>query len=104
MAFVLHRLTGVGVLAYLYLHLVVLTQLVRGRDAWDGFVAFATSPLILAADVVLLAALLFHGLNGIRVSLVGAGLVRDRRAFVLAALAATVVVACLAAVRLSGVA
>jgi succinate dehydrogenase / fumarate reductase cytochrome b subunit len=77
-AFALNRLAGLGVLLYLYLHLVILSQLARGPEAWDAFVALATSPPVLAFDVVLLAGLLIHGLNGIRVTLLGLGLVVSR--------------------------
>jgi succinate dehydrogenase cytochrome b subunit len=78
-AFALNRLAGLGILVYLYLHLVILSQLARGPEAWDSFVALASSPLILAFDVVLLAGLLIHGLNGVRVTLVGFGLVVSRQ-------------------------
>ncbi len=78
-AFLLNRITGLGVLAYLYLHLLVLSTLIRGQEAWDGFIAFATNPLMLVLDVVLLAGLLIHGLNGIRVTLTGFGLVLGRQ-------------------------
>jgi succinate dehydrogenase / fumarate reductase cytochrome b subunit len=78
-AFALNRATGLGVLVYLYLHLVVLSLLARGPDAWDGFIAIATNPAFLALDVILLFGLLAHGLNGIRVSLVGLGIVVDRQ-------------------------
>jgi succinate dehydrogenase / fumarate reductase cytochrome b subunit len=85
-AFILNRLTGLGVLLYLSFHLVVLSLLARGPSAWDGFVSLAGSPLFLCFDVVLVFGLLFHGLNGIRVTLVGFGLVVDRQRAMLVAL------------------
>jgi succinate dehydrogenase / fumarate reductase cytochrome b subunit len=78
-AFMLNRATGLGVLLYLYVHLAVLSMLARGPDSWDGFIAIATNPVFLLLDVVLLFGLLAHGLNGIRVSLVGLGIVVDRQ-------------------------
>jgi len=79
-AFILNRATGLGVLLYLYLHLVVLSQLAVGAQAWDGLVhGFFLNPIVLALDVVLLAGLLIHGLNGIRLTLVGFGLVMSRQ-------------------------
>jgi len=77
-AFALNRLSGLGVLLYLYLHLVILSQLARGPEAWGGFLAVATSPVVLTFDVVLLAGLLIHGLNGVRITLLGFGLVLSR--------------------------
>jgi succinate dehydrogenase / fumarate reductase cytochrome b subunit len=79
-AFALNRLTGLGLVAYLYLHLGVLFLLSQGPDGWDAFVDFALSPPILLMDVVLIFGMLFHGLNGIRVGLVGYGMVATRQA------------------------
>ncbi len=104
-AFALNRLAGLGVLLYLYLHLVILSQLARGPEAWDAFVAVATNPLILAFDVVLLAGLLVHGLNGIRVTLLGLGLVLSREKALYVALMVIAGIALLAgAARIFGVA
>ncbi len=86
LAFILNRVTGLGVLFYLYLHLVVLSQLAVGPAAWDSLLKNVfLNPVFLMLDVVLLAGLLIHGLNGIRLALVGFGLVVDRqRALLLA--------------------
>lgn len=84
-AFILNRLTGLGVLLYLYLHLVILSQLAQGPKAWDSFVSLALSPPFLSLDVLLIFGLLAHGLNGIRVTLVGFGLVVDRQKALFAA-------------------
>ena len=83
-SFVVNRLAGLALVAYLYLHLLLLSMLVRGPDAWDAFVNLATSPPFLALDVLLLAGMLLHGLNGIRVALVGLGLVASRQKALLA--------------------
>jgi len=80
LAFILNRITGLGVLFYLYLHLIVLSQLAVGPSAWDSLLRnFFLNPLFLILDVVLLAGLLIHGLNGIRLALVGFGVVVDRQ-------------------------
>jgi succinate dehydrogenase / fumarate reductase, cytochrome b subunit len=78
-AFILNRLTGMGLVLYLYMHLVILSLLVQGPNAWDTFVEIALSPPVLVFDVILLAGMLFHGLNGIRIGLVGMGLVVNRQ-------------------------
>jgi succinate dehydrogenase / fumarate reductase, cytochrome b subunit len=84
-AFVINRLTALGLVGYLYLHLVVLGTLLRGPEAWDGLVALFGKPVFLALDVVLVGGLAFHGLNGLRVALVGSGLLVDRERALLAA-------------------
>ena len=78
-AFSLNRVTGLGLVFYLYLHLAVLSMLLRGEGAWNGFLELATTPLFLGLDVLLIVGLLFHGLNGLRVALVGTGLVPNRQ-------------------------
>jgi succinate dehydrogenase cytochrome b subunit len=78
-AFALNRVTGVALVVYLYLHLGVLSILLFGASAWDDLLGIATSTAFLALDVVLLFGLLFHGLNGIRVGLVGSGVAPDRQ-------------------------
>ena len=85
-AFLLNRVTGLGVLFYLYLHLIVLSQLAAGPGAWDSLLKnWFLNPVFLVMDVVLLAGLLVHGLNGIRVALVGFGLVVSRQKALLGA-------------------
>jgi succinate dehydrogenase / fumarate reductase cytochrome b subunit len=78
-AFALNRLTGIGLTVYLYLHLIVLSLLLRGDEGWNQFLAIARTPLFLALDMVLIFGILFHGLNGIRVGLVGTGVATHRQ-------------------------
>jgi len=82
-ALALHRITGVVIVFYLYLHLGVLSMLLIGHSAWSSFLSVVTAKSFLALEVVLIAAVLFHGLNGIRVALVGSGLAvrRERTLF-----------------------
>ena len=77
-ALALHRLTGLVIVVYLYLHLGVLSMLLIGSSAWGSFLSLVTAKSFLALEVVLIAAVLFHGLNGIRVALVGSGLAVSR--------------------------
>lgn len=74
LAFALNRLTGLGLTAYLFLHLIVLSQLLRGPEGWNDFLRIAKSPLFLMLDVVLLFGVVYHMFNGIRVALVGMGM------------------------------
>ena len=68
-AYALNRITGIGLVVYLYLHLAVLSLLSRGPSSWDSFVSLARAPFFLTLDVILLAGILIHGLNGLRVTL-----------------------------------
>jgi succinate dehydrogenase / fumarate reductase cytochrome b subunit len=70
--FTLNRLTALGLTFYLGLHLVILSKLVQGQKAYDDFVAFAQLPLIKFGEIILITAVLFHGLNGIRLTVLAA--------------------------------
>ncbi len=72
-AFALNRLTGLALVVYLYLHLGVLSILLGGESGWSSLLSVVTSAVFLGADVVLIAVLLFHALNGVRVGLIGSG-------------------------------
>jgi len=103
LAFIVNRLSGLGLVLYLYMHLLILSLLVQGPGAWDTFVDIALSPPVLVFDVVLLAGILIHGLNGIRVGLVGLGFVASRqRALFIAAMVIAAFVAFVGAIRIFG--
>ncbi len=72
-AFALNRLTALGLVLYLFLHLWTLRLLTRGAAAWDAFIQKAKTPPFLVLDGLLLLAVLFHGLNGLRLALVASG-------------------------------
>ena len=80
-AFAINRLTGLALVVYLYIHLGVLTLLLAGASMWNDLLRVVSSRTFLVFDLLLLFGLLFHGLNGIRVALVGSGIgVRRQRA------------------------
>jgi succinate dehydrogenase / fumarate reductase cytochrome b subunit len=82
---------------------MILSMLVQGPNAWDYFVNIALSPPFLALDVFLLAGMLIHGLNGIRVGLVGLGLVASRqKALFIAVMVIAAFVALVGALRIFG--
>lgn len=68
-AFILNRIAALGLVFYLYLHLFVLGKLAQGPQAFDQFIATAKSPLYILGELLVIAAALYHGLNGIRVIL-----------------------------------
>ena len=82
-AFILNRLSGIGLTIYLFLHLAVLSTLARGPAAYDGFIALARSPLMLLGELLVVVGGLYHGLNGLRVALTsfGVGVPRQKQMF-----------------------
>ncbi|MBE3589301.1 MAG: succinate dehydrogenase, cytochrome b556 subunit [Firmicutes bacterium] len=72
-AFVLNRITGLLLLAYVFVHLAVLSVLFQGPAGYDRLVRWMSSWPFLLFDVALVAVLLVHGLNGVRLVFVGLG-------------------------------
>jgi succinate dehydrogenase / fumarate reductase cytochrome b subunit len=72
--------------AYLYIHLAVLSLLVRGPTSYDTFVDVVRSPVFLSLDLVLIAGWLIHALNGLRLTVIGLGFgVRAQRTMLVGA-------------------
>ena len=97
-AYALNRITGIGLVVYLYLHLGVLSLLLRGPSSWGSFVSLARSPYFLTLDVILLAGILIHGLNGLRIALTGFNVGVKKQKVLFSALILVAVVALSAAV------
>ncbi len=71
-AWLLHRITGLAIVFYLFMHIIVISTVIWGR--FDATMAFLKSPVFVAGELLLIAAGLFHGLNGIRIILFDLGL------------------------------
>ena len=78
-AFILNRLSGLGLTLYLFLHLIMLGQLAKGPEAYDGFIALVKSPLFLAGELLVVAAAFIHGLNGIRIGISSFGYLEGKQ-------------------------
>lgn len=66
-SWVAHRVTGVLIFFFLFVH-VLDTALVRvSPEAYDGVVATYKTPIVALLEYGLVAAILFHALNGLRV-------------------------------------
>ncbi|HEY3344747.1 MAG TPA: succinate dehydrogenase, cytochrome b556 subunit [Anaerolineaceae bacterium] len=73
-AFVMNRLSALGLTFYLFLHLYALHQLAQGPQVYDGFIALVRSPIFTLGELVVVVAGLYHGLNGVRVILTSLGI------------------------------
>jgi len=79
LAWVLHRLTGLGLMFYLTLHIFVTRQFqvaatnpdkVEGASQFTEIYGLLTHPFFGLLEIALLGAVLYHAINGIRVLLV----------------------------------
>ena len=82
LGFWIQRLTGVGLLAYLFLHVHTI-NLLRERESFDEALRQFRAPLFKLAEVALLGCVILHSLNGIRLTMVdaGVGLPKQRQMF-----------------------
>jgi len=72
-AYVLQRVSGIALGLYICMHVYVTHLLVRGPGAFDRAMAVLANPFFKLGEVALLAAVLFHGLNGVRLLVVDTG-------------------------------
>ncbi len=73
-AYALHRITGVVLVFYLLMHITVISSaMVGGKSAFDALLGILQTPLFVVADLGLVAVVLFHGLNGVRLILFDLG-------------------------------
>ena len=68
-----HRLSGLGLIAYMVLHIVETANRLRGEQAWAGLMGLFASPPFKVIEYLLFAMAVFHAMNGIRLILVELG-------------------------------
>lgn len=69
-AWILHRVSGIALIGYLFLHIYSVSPLSQGRAAFDAKMQSFSSPLFMFGEWFLFAFVLFHSLNGVRIVLV----------------------------------
>jgi succinate dehydrogenase / fumarate reductase cytochrome b subunit len=71
-AYILHRLSGLGILAYFLMHIAVTSLRVTGTYLWlDG--GLLDKPVFKVGEFMVFAAFAYHALNGVRLVLVELG-------------------------------
>ena len=65
-AFIVHRVSGLLLAAFIPLHFWALGQALAGEAALDGFIAWTDSPLVKVAEFGLVVALAAHLGGGMR--------------------------------------
>jgi succinate dehydrogenase / fumarate reductase cytochrome b subunit len=68
-----HRISGLGLIAYMVLHIVETANRIRGEQAWAELMALFASPPFKVIEYLLFAMAVFHAMNGIRLILVELG-------------------------------
>jgi len=80
-SFIFHRLTGIGVLVFLCLHILDTALIVLGPEHYNRIIQLYRVPFFRVMEVGLFACVLFHALNGVRIILIDfwEGLTRYQR-------------------------
>lgn len=68
-----HRLSGLGLIAYMVLHIIETANRMRGEEAWAELMALFSSPPFKVIEYLLFAAAVFHAMNGVRLLMVELG-------------------------------
>ncbi len=80
-AWLLNRITGLAVTLYLGAHIWVIHHLSKGREGFDKVMRFIQNPVTMVLELLLIGAVLYHGINGARIMLVEfAGASRHQKA------------------------
>ncbi len=64
--YTLHRVTGLGLLTYFVLHILVTSSRALGQSAWERAMSTVGGPAFKVGEYLVFAAFAFHALNGIR--------------------------------------
>ena len=83
-AWILFRISGLVLAAYLFVHIWVISQgRVSGASTLNSFFSTFDKPFLVFLDSVLVAAVLYHALNGVRILLMdlGVGITRHKVVF-----------------------
>lgn len=67
-SWVLHRLTGLGVVLFLFLHVIDTAWAVTNPEDYVKAIASYQSPLFTIGEFGLIAAVVYHALNGLRIA------------------------------------
>jgi succinate dehydrogenase / fumarate reductase cytochrome b subunit len=66
-AWMLHRLTGLGVLLFLFVHILDTALILLGPQLYNRILQIYRLPFFGLCEIALFAAVLYHALNGIRI-------------------------------------
>ncbi len=69
-SWVLHRLTGVGIMVFLLAHILDTAMIGWGPSAYNKMIALYRRPYFRVGEVALAGAVLYHALNGIRITII----------------------------------
>ena len=72
-AYTLHRITGVGLVFYFVMHIIVTGSRIGGPEKWEQTMALYETPWFKFGEFLVFIAFSFHAINGIRLALTELG-------------------------------
>lgn len=72
-AFILHRISGLGILFYFILHIFVTGSRIGGPKEWESTISTFKTPLFKFGEFLVFLAFAYHALNGVRLVLAELG-------------------------------
>ena len=80
-AWMLFRISGLVLVFYLFVHVWVISQGRAGAESLNKLFEFFDKPLLVFLDLMLVSAVLYHALNGVRIVLMDLGIgIRQHKA------------------------
>jgi succinate dehydrogenase / fumarate reductase cytochrome b subunit len=68
-SWLLHRITGLILVLYLFMHFFALSSSVGGASTFNGWLAYLQTTLTHILEIGLVAVVAFHLLNGLRITI-----------------------------------
>jgi len=68
--YLLHRITGLGLILFVIVHLVMTTIFrIQGQDVWEAIMTLLHNPWFKFGEYLVVVAFIYHALNGLRLVL-----------------------------------
>ncbi|MHB0886509.1 MAG: succinate dehydrogenase, cytochrome b556 subunit [Bacillota bacterium] len=101
-AWLFHRITGLALVFYIILHIFVIASVNFGGGSFDATMRLLTSKPFVLIDLTLVAVVLYHSLNGLRIIFFDLGYgIKNQRSIFWALMAVGTVIFVFAAVASS---
>lgn len=68
-AFLLHRLTGLGTLLFLLIHILDTSTVYFFPELYEHAIALYRLPIFMLGEIALVFSLVYHGVNGLRIAI-----------------------------------
>jgi succinate dehydrogenase / fumarate reductase cytochrome b subunit len=68
--YTLHRVTGLGLLLYLVLHIFVTSVRIYGPARWNAAMESVSGPVFKVGEYLVFLAFAFHAVNGVRLGMI----------------------------------